>query len=52
MQLKAMPGKYPSESELESILDQPLRRTYGDLYIEPTLKLPLEHPAQRQLTST
>jgi hypothetical protein len=51
MHLKAMTGNYPSENELDSILDQPLQRTYGDPYIEPKLQLPSNQQAQLQLPS-
>ena len=46
MHLKGMAGDYPSETELDSILDQPLRRTFGDLYNEPKLQLTLNEQAQ------
>ena len=49
MQLKAMAGDYPSENELDSILDQPYRRTLGDPYIEPKLQLPLAQQTQLPL---
>lgn len=37
MHLKSMRGNYPSENELDKILDQPLQRTHGNLYHEPKL---------------
>ena len=41
MQLKAMRNFYPSEDELEKILDQSLKRTFGDIFYEPVLQLSL-----------
>ena len=53
MHLKAMQiGGYPSETELDSILDQPIRRTYGDVYNEPKLQISLNRQNQPQLTSS
>ena len=52
MQLKGMETNYPSESDLDKILDQPLKRTYGDLFIEPTLQLQLEANIQQSIPPT
>ena len=52
MQLKRMETNYPSESDLDKILDQPLKRTYGDLFIEPTLQLQLEANIQQSIPPT
>jgi hypothetical protein len=42
MQLKGMRNHYPSETELEKILDQPIKRTFGAVYAESTLQLPFD----------
>ena len=43
MQLKAMKGDYPSERELENILDLNYKQTFGDLYREPTIQISLSN---------
>ena len=40
MQLKGMKGHYPSERELEDILNLNYKRAFGDFLIEPTLQSP------------
>ena len=40
MHLKAMKDNYPSEKQLQDILNQSEKRTFGDEYQEPTLQLP------------
>ena len=52
MHLKAMTGKYPSETELDSIIDQLPRRVFGDSFVEPTLQLSVDHQAQQEIASS
>jgi hypothetical protein len=40
MQLKGMKNDYPSENDLEKILDQSHKRTFGLIFQEPTLQIP------------
>lgn len=52
MQLKGMQNNYPSEKELDSILDQPLKRTYGDVYIEAPMQLQFDVKTQQPLSTS
>jgi hypothetical protein len=42
MHLKAMKNRYPSDNELEKMMDQSHMRTFGDVFSEPALELSLE----------
>lgn len=52
MHLEAITGKYPSETELDSIIDQIPRRVFGDSFVEPTLQLSVDHQDQREIASS
>ncbi|CAF1441834.1 unnamed protein product [Adineta steineri] len=52
MQLKGMKDHYPSENGLKKILDQSDRRTFGEIFQEPTLEITTDgrqpHPPSHQ----
>ncbi|CAF0845426.1 unnamed protein product [Adineta steineri] len=50
MQLKGMKNRYPSEDELNKILDQPQQRIFGTIFYESALQLPSNAEMQRVTT--